>query len=56
MLERGVLEKAVVASFPALLPSLKSVGFKFLQRTKLANAGASPAREQDRARARAARQ
>ena len=45
MLVRGVLEKAVVASFPALLPSLKSAGFKFLQRTKLANAGASPARE-----------
>ena len=37
MLERGVLEKAVVASFPTLLPPLKSAGFKFLQRAKLAN-------------------
>jgi long-chain acyl-CoA synthetase len=45
MLERGVLEKAVVASFPSLLPPLKSVGFKLLQRTKLANAGASRARD-----------
>jgi long-chain acyl-CoA synthetase len=41
MLERGVLEKAVVASFPKLLPRLKSVGFKFLQRAKLANLNAS---------------
>ncbi|HKQ55709.1 MAG TPA: long-chain fatty acid--CoA ligase [Methyloceanibacter sp.] len=41
MLERGVLEKAVVASFPELLPRLKSVGFKFLQRAKLANPSAS---------------
>jgi long-chain acyl-CoA synthetase len=43
MLERGALKKAVVASFPSLLPSLKSVGFKLLQRTKLANVRASPA-------------
>jgi long-chain acyl-CoA synthetase len=43
MLKRGALEKAVVASFPSLLPSLKSVGFKLLQRTKLANVRASPA-------------
>jgi long-chain acyl-CoA synthetase len=41
MLERGVLEKAVVASFPKLLPRLKSAGFKFLQRAKLANLNAS---------------
>ena len=41
MLERGVLEKAVVASFPSLLPRVKAAGFKLLQRTKLANAGAS---------------
>jgi len=41
MLKRGVLDKAVVASFPALLPPLKSVGFKLLQRTKLANPSAS---------------
>ncbi|HYM98928.1 MAG TPA: AMP-binding protein, partial [Aestuariivirgaceae bacterium] len=45
MLERRVLDKAVVASFPALLPSLKSVGFKLLQRTKLANASRSPVRD-----------
>ena len=37
MLRRGVLDKAVVASFPSLLPALKSVGFKLLQRTKLAD-------------------
>jgi long-chain acyl-CoA synthetase len=43
MLERGAIKKAVVASFPLLLPSLKSVGFKLLQRTKLANVRASPA-------------
>ena len=41
MLERGALDKAVVASFPSLLPSLKSVGFKLLQRTKLANPSVS---------------
>ena len=41
MLRRGALEKAVVASFPALLPPLKSVGFKLLQRTKLADPRAS---------------
>ena len=52
MLKRGALEKAVVASFPSLLPSLKSVGFKLLQRTKLANVGASAGVGQDRARAR----
>jgi long-chain acyl-CoA synthetase len=45
MLRRGVLEKAVVASFPALLPKLKSVGFKLLQRTKLADPAASPAKD-----------
>jgi len=41
MLRRGALDKAVVASFPALLPALKSVGFKLLQRTKLADTSAS---------------
>ena len=45
MLQRGALEKAVVASFPSLLPPLKSVGFKLLQRTKLANTRASPAQD-----------
>ena len=42
LLKRRTLDKAVVASFPALLPSLKSVGFKLLERTKLANVSASP--------------
>jgi long-chain acyl-CoA synthetase len=41
MLERGALEKAVVASFPSLLPSLKSAGFKLLRRGLLADVGAS---------------
>jgi long-chain acyl-CoA synthetase len=41
LLQRGALEKAVVASFPALLPPLKSVGFKLLQRAKLANMNAA---------------
>jgi long-chain acyl-CoA synthetase len=45
MLQRGALERAVVATFPSLLPPLKSVGFKLLQRTKLANARASPAKD-----------
>jgi long-chain acyl-CoA synthetase len=45
MLKRGALEKAVVASFPALLPAMKSVGFKLLQRTKLANVRASPEKQ-----------
>ncbi|MGH6737311.1 MAG: long-chain-fatty-acid--CoA ligase [Methyloceanibacter sp.] len=36
MLTRGAIDTAVVASFTALLPSLKSMGFKLLQRTKLA--------------------
>jgi long-chain acyl-CoA synthetase len=45
MLERGALEKAVVANFPTLLPALKSVGFKLLQRTKLADPKTSPAKD-----------
>lgn len=44
MLKRGTLDKAVVASFPSLLPAMKSVGFKLLQRTKLANPSASAAK------------
>jgi long-chain acyl-CoA synthetase len=44
MLQRGALEKAVVASFPSLLPAMKSVGFKLLQRTKLADMRTSPAK------------
>ena len=45
MLQRGCLDRAVVASFPALLPTLKSVGFKLLQRTKLADPQASPVKK-----------
>ena len=41
MLRRGALDKAVVASFPSLLPALKSVGFRLLQRTKLADPSVS---------------
>ncbi len=36
LLRRGVLDKAVVASFTAMLPPLKAVGFKLTQRDKLA--------------------
>lgn len=36
LLARGVLDKAVVASFTAMLPPLKAVGFKLTQRAKLA--------------------
>jgi long-chain acyl-CoA synthetase len=36
LLARGVLDKAVVASFTAMLPPLKAVGFKLTQRDKLA--------------------
>jgi long-chain acyl-CoA synthetase len=45
LIKRGVLDKAVVASFPALLPSLKSVGFKLTQRAKLADASASATKD-----------
>ena len=45
LIERGVLDKAVVASFPALLPPLKSVGFKIAQRAKLADVSGSPVKE-----------
>jgi long-chain acyl-CoA synthetase len=41
MLARGALEKAIVASFAALLPTLKSVGLKLLRRTRLARVSAS---------------
>jgi len=46
MLERGALEKAVVAKFTQLLPPLKSVGLKLLRRTKIAKVGASRFRRQ----------
>jgi long-chain acyl-CoA synthetase len=45
LIERGVLDKAVVASFPALLPPLKSVGFKIAQRAKLADVSGSPVKD-----------
>jgi long-chain acyl-CoA synthetase len=45
LINRGVLDKAVVASFPALLPSLKSVGFKLTQRAKLADTSAPAAKD-----------
>jgi long-chain acyl-CoA synthetase len=44
LLKSGALDKAVVASFTAQLPALKSVGFKLTQRMHLANASASPAK------------
>jgi long-chain acyl-CoA synthetase len=45
MLERGALDKAVVASFTALLPKLKAAGFKLLKRGKLARIVASAAKD-----------
>lgn len=45
LLKRGPLDKAVVASFAALLPALKSVGFKLTQRTRLANVSVSTAKD-----------
>jgi long-chain acyl-CoA synthetase len=44
LLKSGALDNAVVASFAAQLPALKSVGFKLTQRMHLANASASPAK------------
>ncbi len=41
LLARGALEKAVVADFASLLPTLKAVGFELTQRKKLARVGAS---------------
>ncbi|MBM3544459.1 MAG: long-chain fatty acid--CoA ligase [Alphaproteobacteria bacterium] len=45
MLERGVLDKAVVAHFASLLPPLKSIAFKLLKRKKLAHIASSPVKE-----------
>ncbi len=45
MAVQGHLEKVVVASFTALLPKLKSVGFKLTQRTRLADVSTSAAGE-----------
>jgi long-chain acyl-CoA synthetase len=52
MLERGVLDKAVVARFASLLPRLKSIAFTLLKRRRLARIASSPVkarivREQD---------
>jgi long-chain acyl-CoA synthetase len=46
MLERGALEKAVVAKFTSLLPPLKAAGLKLTRRTKIARVGASRFRRQ----------
>ena len=45
MMERGVLDKAVVADFASLLPPLKSIAFRLLKRGKLARVGASPVKD-----------
>ena len=42
LLEKGVLKRAVVASFPALLPAAKSVLFKLFKGRDLARVAASP--------------
>ena len=42
LLKAGTLSQAVVASFPALLPSAKSVLFKLFRGRELANPGKSP--------------
>ena len=41
----GVLDQAIVSRFTALLPKLKSVGFKLTQRARLAEISASAAKE-----------
>lgn len=46
MLERGAIEKAVVAEFAPLLPPLKSMGFKLMGRAARAKPGASPMKRQ----------
>ncbi|MGH6792052.1 MAG: long-chain-fatty-acid--CoA ligase [Methyloceanibacter sp.] len=45
MMERGVLDKAVVANFASLLPPLKSIAFRLLKRGKLARIGGSPVKD-----------
>ena len=42
LLAQGVLERAIVSRFAALLPKLKSVGMKLLRSPKLAQLNASP--------------
>ncbi len=41
LIERGVLEKAVICSFSALLPSLKSIAFRLFKAGDIANASDS---------------
>ncbi len=43
LLQSGTLKRAVVASFPALLPAPKSLLFKLFKSRELANPGRSPA-------------
>ena len=45
LLQSGVLDKAVVASFAALLPPIKSVGLKLMRRATLAQVGASKVKD-----------
>jgi long-chain acyl-CoA synthetase len=45
MMERGVLDKAVVANFASLLPPLKSIAFRLLKHGKLARIGGSPVKD-----------
>jgi long-chain acyl-CoA synthetase len=45
MLMRGALDKAVVGSFTALTPPLKSIGLKLLKRASFVPVSASPAKD-----------
>lgn len=45
LVAKGCLERAIVCSFPALLPGAKSVLFKLLKSKELARPSASPQRE-----------
>jgi len=45
LLQSGVLKQTIVGSFPALLPSVKSVLFKMAKGKELARVGASPAKD-----------
>ena len=46
LMQRGVLKRAVVASFPALLPTVKATLFKLAKGKELANIAASPVSSQ----------
>ena len=56
LLQSRVLSRAVVCSFPALLPPAKAALFRLFKSQELARRLASPAREHDRARRRPAGQ